>query len=99
MILPKPLPTSKKPNSLRQLFLVICLFVNGVLHAQTGIIKGNIVDENNERIPSVNIILKSDRTIGFRCAMTRTGSPGGNEMKGGNSFGKKGMKKTKRKYK
>ncbi|MGK0388122.1 MAG: sulfatase modifying factor 1 [Maribacter sp.] len=42
---------------------------------------------------------KSDRTIGFRCAMTRTGSPSGNQIKGGNSFGKKGIKKTKRKYK
>ncbi len=42
---------------------------------------------------------KSDRTIGFRCAMTRTGSPSGNEVKGGNSFGKKSIKKNKRKYK
>ncbi len=42
---------------------------------------------------------KADRTIGFRCAMTRTGSPGGNMMKGGNSFGKKSIKKNKRKYK
>ncbi len=42
---------------------------------------------------------KSDRTIGFRCAMTRTGSPAGNEIKGGNAFGKKSIRKTKRKYK
>lgn len=42
---------------------------------------------------------KSDRTIGFRCAMTRTGSPTGNEFKGGNRFGKKSGRKQKRKYK
>ena len=41
---------------------------------------------------------KSDRTIGFRCAMTRTGGSVGNEDTGGNDFGKK-MSKTKRKYK
>ncbi len=37
---------------------------------------------------------KAGRTIGFRCAMTRTGSPGGNEMKSGNQFK---VKKNKRK--
>jgi len=37
---------------------------------------------------------KASRTIGFRCAMTRTGSPGGNEMKSGNRFK---VKKNKRK--
>jgi sulfatase modifying factor 1 len=41
---------------------------------------------------------KSDRTIGFRCAMTRTGGPEGNEDSGGNSFKIK-RKKVKRKYK
>ncbi|NBC09208.1 MAG: SUMF1/EgtB/PvdO family nonheme iron enzyme [Bacteroidetes bacterium] len=29
---------------------------------------------------------KSSRTIGFRCAMTRTGAPSGNEDKGGHQF-------------
>ncbi|MFN8281132.1 MAG: SUMF1/EgtB/PvdO family nonheme iron enzyme [Saprospiraceae bacterium] len=41
---------------------------------------------------------KSDRTIGFRCAMTRTGGPEGNEDAGGNYFKRK-MPKTKRSYK
>ena len=40
---------------------------------------------------------KADRTIGFRCAMTRTGGPEGNEDTGGNRFKIK-RKKTKRKY-
>jgi sulfatase modifying factor 1 len=31
---------------------------------------------------------KSSRTIGFRCAMTRTGSPSGNDEPSGNFFGK-----------
>ncbi|MEM1323295.1 MAG: SUMF1/EgtB/PvdO family nonheme iron enzyme [Bacteroidota bacterium] len=41
---------------------------------------------------------KADRTIGFRCAMTRTGGPSGNDDSGGNAFKKKG-KKAKRRYK
>jgi sulfatase modifying factor 1 len=41
---------------------------------------------------------KADRTIGFRCAMTRTGGPEGNEDSGGNRFKIK-RKKVKRKYK
>ena len=40
---------------------------------------------------------KSDRTIGFRCAMIRTGSPGGNNDVGGNMF-KARKKKEKRRY-
>ena len=39
---------------------------------------------------------KADRTIGFRCAMTRMGAPAGNDGPSGNSFGK--TKKAKRKY-
>ena len=41
---------------------------------------------------------KSDRTIGFRCSMTRTGGPTGNEDTGGNVFKFK-RKTTKRRYK
>lgn len=41
---------------------------------------------------------KADRTIGFRCAMTRTGGPEGNEQAGGNSFNVKSQK-VKRRYK
>ncbi len=41
---------------------------------------------------------KSDRTLGFRCAMTRTGGPTGNDDTGGNIF-KTSKKKTKRRYK
>ena len=41
---------------------------------------------------------KSDRTIGFRCAMTRTGGPVGNEDTGGNAFKNSG-KSQKRRYK
>ncbi|MEM6965446.1 MAG: SUMF1/EgtB/PvdO family nonheme iron enzyme [Bacteroidota bacterium] len=41
---------------------------------------------------------KSDRTLGFRCAMTRTGGPEGNDDSGGNKFKIK-RKKVKRKYK
>ena len=39
----------------------------------------------------------SDRTIGFRCAMTRNGAPGGNNDNGGNMFKTK-KKSTKRRY-
>ncbi|HMG14890.1 MAG TPA: SUMF1/EgtB/PvdO family nonheme iron enzyme [Saprospiraceae bacterium] len=41
---------------------------------------------------------KSDRTLGFRCAMTRTGGPEGNEDSAGNKFKTK-KNKVKRKYK
>ena len=41
---------------------------------------------------------KADRALGFRCAMTRTGSPSGNEIKGGNKF-KTSARGSKRKYK
>ncbi|MEY4926843.1 MAG: hypothetical protein RI894_1279 [Bacteroidota bacterium] len=41
---------------------------------------------------------KSSRSTGFRCAMTRVGSPAGNKFKGGNGFSKK-PKKVSRKYK
>ena len=40
---------------------------------------------------------KSDRTLGFRCAMTRNGAAGGNNDAGGNIFKVK-QKKVKRKY-
>ncbi len=42
---------------------------------------------------------RSDRTIGFRCSMTRVGGPQGNQKKGGNHFPKRYKKKVKRKYK
>ncbi len=41
---------------------------------------------------------KSDKTIGFRCAMTRVGSPGGNNSIGGQQFSESSKKK-KRRYK
>jgi len=41
---------------------------------------------------------KSDRTIGFRCAMIRVGGQAGNEDVGGNSFKESG-RKVKRRYK
>ena len=41
---------------------------------------------------------KSDRTIGFRCAMGRVGGAAGNEDVGGNMF-KEGGKTIKRRYK
>ena len=41
---------------------------------------------------------KADRTIGFRCAMTRTGSPDVTSEKGGNEFDVK-KSKVKRRYK
>jgi gliding motility-associated lipoprotein GldJ len=41
---------------------------------------------------------KSDKTLGFRCAMDRMGSQAGNDTKGGNYF-KSTKSKTKRKYK
>lgn len=41
---------------------------------------------------------KSSRTIGFRCAMTRTGGPSGNEETAGNQFSRK-QKKVKRRFK
>ncbi|HMQ60638.1 MAG TPA: SUMF1/EgtB/PvdO family nonheme iron enzyme [Flavilitoribacter sp.] len=42
---------------------------------------------------------KSSRTIGFRCAMIRVGSPTGNENMSGNEFKTKGKKKQQRKFK
>jgi gliding motility-associated lipoprotein GldJ len=43
---------------------------------------------------------KSDRTIGFRCAMTRTGGPTGNEDSSGNKFKfKQSKKKSKKRFK
>ncbi len=39
---------------------------------------------------------KSSRTIGFRCAMTRTGSPSGNENKGGHEFNIKRKRRDRR---
>ncbi|MCC6687706.1 MAG: SUMF1/EgtB/PvdO family nonheme iron enzyme [Saprospiraceae bacterium] len=41
---------------------------------------------------------KSDRTLGFRCAMTRTGGPAGNDDSAGNKFKAK-KQKVQRKYK
>jgi formylglycine-generating enzyme len=41
---------------------------------------------------------KSSRTTGFRCAMTRTGGPSGNEETSGNQFNRK-QKKVKRRFK
>jgi hypothetical protein len=40
---------------------------------------------------------KSSRTVGFRCALTRTGGPQGNDDSGGNNFKVK-TKKQKRRY-
>ena len=40
----------------------------------------------------------SSRTVGFRCAMTRVGSPAGNAFKGGNIF-KRRTKRVQRRYK
>jgi formylglycine-generating enzyme len=36
---------------------------------------------------------RSSRSVGFRCAMTRTGSPAGNNDNAGNSFGKRKKKR------
>lgn len=41
---------------------------------------------------------KSSRTIGFRCAMTRTGSPSGNQDEGGHEFNTKRKKRDARRY-
>jgi len=41
---------------------------------------------------------KASRTIGFRCAMTRTGAPAGNDSDGGNYFKTKKKKRDKRRY-
>ena len=40
----------------------------------------------------------SSRTVGFRCTMTRVGSPSGNKQKGGNIFSRR-TKRVKRRYK
>jgi len=40
----------------------------------------------------------SDRTIGFRCAMIRTGAPAGNNGKGGNEFKVAGKSERSRRY-
>ncbi|MEM7102200.1 MAG: SUMF1/EgtB/PvdO family nonheme iron enzyme [Bacteroidota bacterium] len=42
---------------------------------------------------------RSSRSVGFRCAMTRVGSPQGNEFAGGNQFPGTKKKKKKKKFK
>jgi len=41
---------------------------------------------------------RGDKTIGFRCAMTRVGAPGGNDGSSGNKFKVKTKKKNKRRF-
>jgi gliding motility-associated lipoprotein GldJ len=41
---------------------------------------------------------QASRTVGFRCAMTRMGSPSGNKFKGGNIFNRR-TKRVRRRYK
>jgi len=46
----------------------------------------------------LSVINKSDRNLGFRCAMIRVGGSEGNEDTGGNHFKESG-KKMKRRFK
>lgn len=64
MTQPKPSPTLKKPNPLKGVILALLLAIPSFIFAQSSFIEGRIVDENGEPIPAVNVILKSDRTIG-----------------------------------
>ena len=60
----KPLPTLKIRNQLRQLVFAFVWLLSSSLYAQQGIIEGSIVDENGDPVPAVNILIKSDRSIG-----------------------------------
>lgn len=64
MILHKQSLILKSPSSLRQILPFILFLFTYVAFSQSGTIKGSIVDENNVSIPAVNIILKSNRSIG-----------------------------------
>ncbi len=64
MILPRPLQISKTPDQLKHLIFLILVLSNVSLFAQQDIIEGRIVDDQGEPIPAVNVIVKSDRTIG-----------------------------------
>ena len=64
MIRPKPLLTLKIPSQLRQLILIVVSLLVFSSYAQQSIIEGRIIDENGQPVPAVNVIVKSDRTIG-----------------------------------
>ncbi|MEP1032450.1 TonB-dependent receptor [Ekhidna sp.] len=64
MIQLKLLPILKKPDQLRQLIFLILAILITPLIAQQDLIEGRIVDEKGVPIPAVNIIVKSDRSIG-----------------------------------
>jgi len=49
---------------LKSLFLFFSLFFSLLLHGQRAVLEGRIVDDSGQPVPAVNIILKSDRTIG-----------------------------------
>lgn len=49
---------------MRLIFQFIAIIFSSLLWAQNGTIRGTIIDENNVIIPAVNIILKSNKSIG-----------------------------------
>lgn len=60
----KPLLISKNLDQLRQLIFLILTLLSFTLLAQQDVIEGQVVDENGEAVPAVNIIIKSDRSKG-----------------------------------
>ena len=64
MIQSKPSLTLKTPKLLKGLLTTLFITLTLSLFAQKGIIEGRIVDESENPIPAVNIIIKSNRTIG-----------------------------------
>ncbi len=64
MIQPKPLPILKTPDPLRSLVFSILSLIAFSICAQQSVIEGRIVDENGDPVPSVNVLVKSDRTKG-----------------------------------
>ncbi len=77
--------------------------ISSLVSDKARVIKGGgWADRAYYLVPGARRFLDEDRasrSLGFRCAMTRVGSPPGNKIKGGNQFPGKYKKKVKRKYK
>lgn len=64
MTQPKRFQTLKRPDTLRTLIFSGFFVLAHIIFAQKAIIQGQIIDEDNQPVPAVNISIKSDRSIG-----------------------------------
>ena len=58
------MPILKRPNSLRGAIVACFLLLVINAFSQTGTIEGSIVDEYGDPVPGVNVLIRSDSTIG-----------------------------------